>query len=543
MRRVAVMLCVAPCMLIAQVSYERLANAAAEPQNWLTYSGTYMSQRYSTLDQITPGNVARLEQKWIFQAESLQKFETTPLVLDGIMYLTQPPNDVVALDARTGRPFWIYQHRPAPNSKPCCGAVNRGLAVLGDMLFMATLDARLIAIDARNGKPLWNVKVAEADAGYAMTLAPLVVKDKVVVGVAGGEYGIRGFVAAYEARTGKEAWRFYTIPGPGEPGNETWPRDDSWQHGGGSVWITGSFDPGLNLTYWGIGNPGSDWNAAQRKGDNLYSDSVVALDADSGKLKWHFQFTPNDPYDYDAVQVPVLADAMWDGTTRQLMLWANRNGFFYALDRTNGKFLAGHPFVKVNWASGLDDRGRPVITPQAAGKPTYPGVQGGTNWYSPSYSPRTGLFYLSAWEDYGSTFVSEEATYRSGQRFLGGFPASPVPGAPNPSLRGELINTYTESAGHGSVMALDIRTGQKKWKFEMRDVTDSGILTTASDLLFAGGREGYFHALDARTGALLWKASVGGAVAAAPITYRIDGKQYVAIAAGHALFVYGLREE
>lgn len=541
-RRALLLLSLYPGILVAQVSYERLTLAVREPQNWLMYSGTYMSQRYSALDQIAPGNVKMLEQKWVFQAESLQKFETTPLVLDGIMYLTQPPNDVVALDARTGRIFWIYQYKPAPESKPCCGAVNRGLAILGDTLFMATIDARLIAIDARNGKPLWNTKVADYDTGYAMTLAPLVVKDKVVVGVAGGEYGIRGFLAAYDARTGKEAWRFYTIPAPGEPGHETWPADDSWKHGGGSVWLTGSFDPELNLTYWGIGNPGPDWNASQRKGDNLYSDSVVALDVDTGKLKWHFQFTPHDPYDYDSVQVPLLADASWDGRMRKLMLWANRNGFFYALDRTNGKFLSGHPFVKVNWASGLDDSGRPLVTPQPVGTPIYPGVQGGTNWYSPSYSPRTGLFYLSAWEDYATIFVSEGADYTPGQRYLGGRPTSPIPGSPNPGLRGAPINNWTEAAGHGSVMALDIRTGRTKWKFDMTDVTDAGILTTASDLLFTGGREGYFHALDARTGALLWKASVGGPVAAAPITYRIDGKQYVAVAAGHALFVYGLRE-
>ena len=540
--RALLLLSLYPGILAAQITYERLSLAAREPQNWLMYSGTYTSQRYSALDQIAPGNVAKLEQKWVFQAESLQKFETTPLVLDGIMYLTQPPNDVVALDARTGRIFWIYQYKPAPDSKPCCGAVNRGLAILGDTLFMATIDARLIAIDARNGKPLWITKVADHDAGYAMTLAPLVVKDKVVVGVAGGEYGIRGFLAAFDARTGKEAWRFNTIPGPGEPGHDTWPADDSWRHGGASVWVTGSFDPELNLTYWGIGNPGPDWNASQRKGDNLYSDSVVALDADTGKLKWHFQFTPNDPYDYDSVQVPLLADANWDGRMRKLMLWANRNGFFYALDRTNGKFLSGHPFVKVNWARGLDDSGRPLVTPQPPGTPVYPGVQGGTNWYSPSYSPRTGLFYVSAWEDYATIFVSEGVEYSPGQRYLGGRPTSPIPGSPNPGLRGAPINTWTEAAGHGSVMALDIRTGQKKWKFDMTDVTDAGILTTASDLLFTGGREGYFHALDARTGALLWKTSVGGPVAAAPITYRVDGKQYVAIAAGHALFVYGLRE-
>ncbi len=458
------------------------------------------------------------------------------------MYLTQPPNDVVAIDARTGRIFWLYQYRPAPDSKVCCGAVNRGLAILGDTLFMATVDARLIAIDARSGKPVWNTKVADNEAGYSMTLAPLVVKDKVIVGVAGGEYGIRGFVAAYDAKTGKEAWRFYTIPGPGEPGHDTWPAGDSWSHGGASVWVTGSYDPELNLTYWGIGNPGPDWNPSQRKGANLYSDSALALDADTGKLKWHFQFSPNDPYDYDSTQVPVLVDAQWDGSMRKLMLWANRNGFFYALDRTNGKFLSGHAFVKVTWASGLDDNGRPLVTPPAPGTPVYPGVQGGTNWYSPSYSPRTGLFYVPAWDDYASIFVRENVEYQPGQHYTGGHPASPIPGAPNPSLRGGAINNYTDATGHGSVMALDIRTGQQKWKFDMTDVTDAGILTTASDLLFTGGREGYFHALDARTGALLWKASVGGPVSAAPITYSIDGKQYVAIAAGHALFVYGLRE-
>jgi alcohol dehydrogenase (cytochrome c) len=541
MQRRALLLCLMPGFLGAQVSSDRLARTAQEPQNWLTYSGSYTSQRYSMLDRITPRNVRTLEQKWVFQAESLQKFEATPLVIDGIMYLTQAPNDVVAIDARTGRVFWIYRYKPAPDAKVCCGAVNRGLAILGDTLFMATVDARLVAIDAVNGKPLWIAKVADAGAGYSMTLAPLVIKDKVIVGVAGGEYGIRGFLAAYEARTGKEAWRFYTIPGPGEPGHETWPADDSWRHGGAPVWLTGSYDPELNLTYWGIGNPGPDWNPSQRKGANLYADSAVALDPDTGKLKWYFQFSPNDPYDYDSVQIPILADALWDGRMRKLLLWANRNGFFYALDRTNGQFLSGHPFVRMNWASGLDDSGKPMVTPQPPGTPVYPGVQGGTNWYSPSYSPRTGLFYVSAWEDYASIFVNEEIEYKPGQRYMGGFPNSPIPGAPNPGLLGGPINNYTEATGHGSVMALDIR-GQKKWKFDMTDVTDSGILTTASDLLFTGGREGYFHALDARTGALLWKVSVGGPVAAAPITYQVDGKQYVAVAAGHALFVYGLRE-
>jgi alcohol dehydrogenase (cytochrome c) len=530
-------------VLRAQVS-ERLLRAADEPQNWMTYSGTYASQRHSALNQINLSNVRNLEQQWIFQAESLEKFETTPLVVDGIMYITQAPSDALALDARTGRVFWIYRYYPSPDARPCCGSVNRGLAILGDTLFLATLDAHLVALDAKTGRPIWNTTVANASAGYAMTLAPLVVKDKVIVGVAGGEFGIRGFIAAYDVRTGREAWRFYTIPGPGEPGHDTWRGShDAWEHGGASIWTTGSYDPVLNLTYWGVGNPGPDWNPAQREGDNLYSDSVVALDADTGTLKWFFQFTPNDPYDYDSTQVPVLVDANWDGSPRKLMMWANRNGFFYVLDRATGQFLAGYPFVKVNWASGLDAKGRPIQTPQPDNAPTFPGVQGGTNWYSPSYSPRTGLFYVSAWEDYASVFVKEEQKYEEGQRFVGGRPTSPIPGGQNvPSLRRGPINVWTEEVGHGAVIAIDPRTGAKKWKFLMTDVTDSGILTTAADLLFAGGREGYFHALDARTGALLWKVSLGGQVASGPMTYQVEGKQYVSVAAGHSLFAFALRD-
>jgi alcohol dehydrogenase (cytochrome c) len=531
-----------PCSLRAQVSSERLLHATDEPQNWLTYSGNYSGQRYSPLQQVDPTNVKNLELKWVFQAQSLQKFESTPLVVDGILYLTQSPNDLVALDARTGRVFWIYHYVPSPAARPCCGIVNRGVAILGDTLFMATVDAHLVAVDAKNGHVLWNDKLAEAAAGYAMTLAPLVVKDKVIVGVAGGEYGVRGFVAAYEARTGKEAWRFNTIPPPGEPGHETWHGDD-WIHGSAAVWVTGSYDPNLNLTYWGTGNPGPDWNPEQRPGDNLYSDSVVALDPDTGKLKWYFQFTPNDPYDYDSVQVPVLVDTNWSGSPRKLMLWGNRNGFFYVLDRTTGKFLSGAPFVKVNWASGLDAKGRPILTPQPTGAPTFPGIQGGTNWYSPSYSPRTGLFYLSTWEDYATVFTGVNVEYKEGLRYTGGANTSPIPGADNPAgQRQGPINTYTEALAHGAVIALDPQTGKKKWAFEMHDVNTSGILTTASDLLFVGGREGNFQALDARSGALLWKVNLGGEIVAGPMSYQVDVKQYVAIAAGNGLFVFAPRD-
>jgi alcohol dehydrogenase (cytochrome c) len=542
-RRAALLLLLASliaCALRAQVSSERLVRAPEEPQNWLTYSGGYLSQRYSPLQQVDLANVKNLELKWVFQAQSLQKFESTPLVVDGIMYLTQPPNDVVAIDARTGAVFWVYHYNVSPAARPCCGVVNRGVAILGDSLFMATVDAHLVAIDAKNGHPLWNVKVADAAAGYALTLSPLVVKDKVLVGVAGGEFGIRGFISAYDARSGEEAWRFYTIPGPGEAGHETW--GDDWMHGGAPAWLTGSYDPDLNLVYWGTGNPGPDFNTDVRPGDNLYSDSVVALDPDTGKLKWFFQFTPNDAYDYDSVQIPVLANMNWNGSPRKVLLWGNRNGFFYVLDRTTGKFLSGYPFVKVNWARGLDDVGRPIVTPQPAGTPTYPGQQGGTNWYSPSFSPHTGLFYLSAWEDYPTIFNELPAQFKPGQRYTAGANTGPIPGGDTPggAQRGP-INTYTEAVGHGAVIAIDPHTGDKKWSFQMHDVTTSGILTTATDLLFTGGREGYFQALNARTGELLWKASLGGDIIAGPITYQVSGKQYVSVAAGRGLFDFALR--
>jgi alcohol dehydrogenase (cytochrome c) len=540
--------------LQAQVGYERLLNAAKEPGNWLLYSGGYFSQRYSSLGQITPANVKNLELKWMYQAAVAGGWQTSPLVVDGIMYLTQRPDDVVALDAKTGRVFWIYRHTLAPTQLVCCGANNRGLAILGDTLFMGTLDAHLIAIDTKSGRPVWNAQVGDSKAGYSVTLAPLVVKDKVIVGVGGGEYGIRGYVAAYDARSGKEIWRFHTIPGPGEPGFETWAPcpansetycdSEAWKHGGGSVWVTGSFDPELNLTYWGVGNAGPDWNADQRPGDNLYTDSVVALDADSGRLKWHYQFTPHDRYDYDSVQIPVLADITWNGVPLKGMIWANRNGNYYVLDRATGRFLLGRPFVKVNWSNGFDERGRPIQTPQPPGKPTWPGNQGGTNWYSPSFSPHTKLFYVSAWENYATIFAGTPVQYQEGRNFGGfaGRPYVPVPGAPAPAIRRGPINNWTEAAGTGAVLALDASTGELKWRFDMTDVTDSGILTTASDLLFTGGREGHFQALDARTGALLWKASLGAQIANAPITYQVDGKQYVATISGLSLCVFGLRE-
>lgn len=526
--------------LPAQVSFDRILNAAKEPQNWLTYSGTTMSQRHSSLTQITPQNVKNLEMQWMYQARSLEKFEATPLVVDGVMYTVQAPNDVMALDAVTGRLFWMYSYTPATTARPCCGRVNRGLAILGDTLYMGTIDAHLLAIDTKNGKPLWNVQVARPEAGYALTHAPLVVKDKVIVGTAGGEFGIRGYIAAYDAKTGKEAWRFYTIPGPGEPGHETW-QNDAWKTGGGSVWVTGSYDPDLNLTYWGIGNPGPDWNGDPRPGDNLYTDSVVALDPDTGKLKWYYQFSPHDEFDYDSVQVPVLADMDWQGRPRKVMLWANRNGLMYVLDRTTGQFLLGKPFVKVNWMDGFDEKGRPKRvpgkTPSAQGTQIFPGNQGGTNWYSPSYSARTGLFYIPSWVEYDSTYFKIPAEYKEGERYTAGAPRSLIGGSNAPAAP----LTRLEQEGYGAVRAMDPKTGAMKWEFKMADVTDAGILTTDSDLLFTGGRDGYFFALDARNGELLWKVTVGGRAQNGPMTYLVNGKQYVAFAAGNSLFSYALK--
>ena len=412
------------------VTFDRISKADKEPQNWLTYSGGFASQRYSTLNQITPENVKNLELQWIFQAKSLEKFEATSIVVDGVLYTVQAPNDVIAMDAATGRIFWTYNYTPDPDARPCCGRVNRGLAILGDTLYMGAIDAHLIAIDARNGKPLWNTTVAKASSGYALTHAPLIVRDKVIIGTAGGEYGIRGFIAAYDAKTGKEVWRFYTVAGPEDPNNKSW-GGDSWKRGGGSVWVTGSYDPDLNLTYWGIGNPGPDWNGDPRPGDNLYTNSVVALDPDTGLLKWHFQFTPHDEFDYDSVQVPVLADIPWTDTKggtkqRKMMFWANRNGVFYGIDRSSGEFLLGKPFVKVNWMNGFDEKGRPMRVPgkvpTAEGTLIQPGNQGGTNWYSPSFSPATGLFYIPAWVNYESIYVKTPQEYEEGRNYGGGVP-------------------------------------------------------------------------------------------------------------------------
>ncbi len=517
-----------------------LALTATLAQDWPMYNGSYASTHHSTLSEMRPDNIKGLQLKWVWQSNTVDRMQATPLVVDGIMYLTDPPSDAVAIDTRTGRTFWRHHYDLPAGIAPCCGRVNRGLALHKETLYMSTLDAHLIAIDAATGRRRWDVEVADYRQGYSATAAPLIVKDKVLMGPAGGELGIRGFVAAYDAQTGREVWRFRTIPEKGEPGHETW-GGDSWRHGGGSIWLTGSYDPELNLTYWGTGNPGPDWNPSLRPGDNLYTDSVVALDADTGKRKWHFQFSPNDAFDFDSVQIPVLADLKWKGKDRKAMLWGNRNGFFYVLDRATGQFLLGQPFVKQTWAVGLDEQGRPIKVPGKAPSPQgtliYPGVQGGTNWYSPSFSAATGLFYLNAWEDYSGTYYTWDQEYEAGKWYAGGSVRADLPAI----VRRE-IRTWGPEAGYGAVRAIDPATGKRVWEYRMTDVSDCGILTTGTNLLFTGNREGHFFVLDARDGKLLWTRYLGGQITSSPITWSVDGHQYVTITSGHAVFTFGLPE-
>jgi alcohol dehydrogenase (cytochrome c) len=517
---------VAAAALAGQVTPDRIRNAAREPGNWLTYSGTYDSHRYSRLDQVTAANAARLRPLWVYQARDSNKFEVSPLAVDGVLYVSEPANRVVALDGRTGRPLWEYRRSLPRDLRLCCGQVNRGLAILGGTLYVGTLDAHLVALDARNGSVKWETRVEDYQRGYSVTVAPLVVRDRVIVGVAGGEYGVRGFLDAYDAARGTRLWRFHTVPGPGEPGHDTW-KGDSWKTGGATTWVTGSYDPDLDLIYWGTGNPGPDYDGDYRLGDNLYSDSVVALEASTGKLRWHFQFTPHDVHDWDANQVPVLVDLEFRGRPRKVLLTANRNGFFYVLDRATGEFLHGKQYARQTWAKGLDDRGRPIrvpgMSPPKDGEiPVYPGVHGGTNWFSPSYSPLAKLFYVATREE-GSTFRAEDGKFVPGEWFSAG------------GIRG--INGVEPS---GAIEALDPATGERRWRFAAQAPQWSGVLSTAGGLVFSGTVEGYFVALDGSNGKVLYRFPCGGPVFGNPVTFQVSGRQHVVIAAGSGLFAFGL---
>ncbi|MCY4074212.1 MAG: PQQ-dependent dehydrogenase, methanol/ethanol family [Acidobacteria bacterium] len=508
------------------VTWERLLNAADEPQNWLMYSGTLDSQRHTRLEQVHTRNVDQLELKWAYQIPEIDRAETTPIVVDGVMFVTEAPSNVVALDAATGGRYWRYEHELPDDLRICCGRNNRGVAILGETLYMSTLDAHLVAIDARTGNLVWNREVADHQAGYSKTAAPLIVRDQVVTGIAGGEYGIRGFLDSYDPETGEQEWRAWTIPGPDHPDNRTW-SGDSWRTGGSPTWITGSYDPDLDLVYWGTGNPGPDWNGDVRLGDNLYADSALALDGETGELKWYFQFTPHDVHDWDAIQIPILGDIMYEGEMRKVMMWANRNAFYYTIDRETGEFLVGTPYAQQTWAEGLDENGRPIRVPNTAPTPegvvVSPPIGGGTNWWSPAYSPRTGLFYVNAFDGEQEYFTREEE-YVEGETYMGGGGNNVLP-----------IDHY-----QSWIRAIDPATGNIRWEYPIAPRSTSGLLSTEGDLVFGGTVDGWFFALDALTGEELWHINVGSRVHSGPMAYAVDGRQYVAVAAGNVVFAFGL---
>jgi len=515
-------LCLAAFSARAQVTPQRLLDSAKEPQNWLMYSGDYAGRRYSTLDQINTSNAASLVPKWAYQTMGTGKYESTSLVVDGVLYGTGSDDRAFALDSRSGRPIWQYQRALPPDIRPCCGRVNRGLAILGDKVFLGTLDAHVVAVDTKTGNVIWDVSTAEYAKGYSITLAPLVIKNLVIIGVSGGEYGIRGFIDAYDAATGVRKWRFYTVPGPGEPGHDTW-EGDSWKIGGAPAWITGTYDPVTNTTFWTTGNPSPSNRGEGRAGDNLYSNCLLALDPDTGKLKWHFQFTKHDEHDYDATQVPVIVD---DGD-RHLIVQANRNGFFYVIDRTNGKLISATPYGRVTWSNSKDADGVPVerkeASPTLTGVPVCPGALGATNWFSPTYDPQTKLFYVTAREQC-DIFSTAPQPYEAGHAFYGS----------------AYYPNDDSQPFWGAVRAIDPATSKIKWELKHLSPSWSGVLSTAGGLVFTGDADGNFMAVDAGSGKILWHFQCGASVYAGPMTYAIDGKQYVTIAAGTALFAFGL---
>ncbi|MGI8989799.1 MAG: PQQ-dependent dehydrogenase, methanol/ethanol family [Bryobacteraceae bacterium] len=509
------------------VSYDRLVNALKEQRNWLTYWGDYSAVRHRDLKQIDTSTVKNLRLEWLFQTGETGAFETVPLVVDGIMYFTAPHGIAFAVDARSGRQLWQYKHAFPPDRK-VAGGVNRGLAVLGDRLFMVTPDSNVVALDSKTGRLLWQAEMSPWKPGtHYASLAPLAIKDKVIVGISGGEQGVRGFIDAYDATTGKRSWRFYTIPAPGEPGSETW-MGDSGMRGGAPAWMTGTYDPKLNTLYWGVGNPGPDLYGDVRKGDNLYSCSLIALDPDTGKLKWHFQFTPHDTHDWDAAETPMLLDLDWKGRPRKLLVQANRNAFFYVLDRETGEYLMGKPFARQTWAKEIDSKGRPILMPNTEPTPEgnrqCPGLAGAANWMAPSYNPQTKLFYFAVREQC-DVFYSEPPVYVQGKAYWG-----------------SVFRGATDEKEWGMLKALDPLTGETKWDFRYFRAPWAGTLSTAGNLIFAGDEDGYLMAFDAVSGKNLWKINTGNRLVTSPITYMVDGRQYVTMPSGAAVLTFALPE-
>ena len=525
---VALLMTGAVSLLRAQdITNKDLLDGLANPSRWLTHSGDYSGARFSPLTQITPANAGQLSAQWTFQTNVVNKFEATPIVIDGVLYVTGSSNHAWAIDARTGKQIWHYQRSLPEGLKVCCGLVNRGFAVLGSRLFMTTLDAHFVALEMKSGKVIYDVEMAAVKDGFAATGAPLVVKDKVIVGIAGGEYANRGFIDAYDPATGTRAWRFYTIPEPGEKGSETW-KGEIWARGGGPTWLTGTYDPALNLLYWGTGNPNPDWDGTSRPGDNLYTGSLVALDPDTGTLKWHYQYTPHDTHDWDANEVPVLADLMIRDRPRKVVIMANRNGFFYVNDRITGEFLIGKPFVNTTWAKEIGSDGRPRVLPDTdptpAGTTACPDWYGGTNFMSPSYDAKRNLFFVTA----------RETCARFIQR-----PTAPTAGLGDRTMGGT-VALVADPPRYGALRAIDPTTGERKWEIAYKDAGWAGVLATAGGVVFSADHEGNFFAADSMTGRKLYSFQTGAAIYAPPTSYQLDGRQYVVMPSGTNLTAFAL---
>lgn len=511
------------------VTYDEILHSAGHPENWITYGGNYASQRFSELKQVNAENVSNLKMQWVYQLRQSGIFESSPLVVDGMMYVTEPPTTVTALDVRTGRPVWRWTAK-LPQHLLTIGLfpTNRGVAILGDAIYVATIDAHLVALDAKTGAERWSVEIGNNADAVAITQAPLAINGKIIVGMGGGEGGLRGYIDAYDAKDGKRLWRLYTIPSAGEPGVETW-EGDSWKYGGGTTWNTGSYDPETNTLFWGTGNPAPDWNGDARKGDNLYSCSLLAIDADTGKMKWYFQFSPHETHDWDSSEPPILFDAVIEGKKRKIVAQANRNAFYYLLDRETGKFITGQAYAKETWAKGLDEKGRPIelpnIDPTPQGNLIYPSITGSVNWTSSSYSPLTGLFYVNTREQGAYYYKGHPTISPHNPADIGGGGGQKVVGGDD---------------AYSAVRALEATTGERKWQFKMVGDSWTGTLVTAGNLVFCADAEGNFFALDAKTGKPLWHIPLGNSVRANPITYSVDGKQYVEAAAGNSIFVFSL---
>jgi alcohol dehydrogenase (cytochrome c) len=497
--------------------------------DWPSYNGGPDGSRYSTLMQIDRSNVERVAPKWMFTLPNTSRLQVTPVVVGGVMYVTSA-NECWAIDAGSGREIWRYGR---PRTKGlignAAGGVNRGVGVAGDRLFMVTDHAHVIALDRHTGALLWDTEMADWRQNYNATGAPLPVGNLVITGTSGGDEGVRGFVAAYDQATGKEVWRFWTVPAPGERGSETW-QGKGIAHPGGSTWMTGAYDPQLDTVYWTVGNPGPDLYGDDRLGDNLYTDSVVALDAKTGALKWHFQFTPHDVWDYDAQEPTALVDTTWQGKPRKLLVQANRNGFLYVIDRMTGEFLSGAAFIRnITWASGLDPRGRPVrvpgMEPSPDGKRVCPSLDGATNWYSSSFNPLTNLYYVQT-NDKCGIFTRTDQEWAAGRGFMGGS-FRQAPNEPAQRL----------------LRAIDIRTSKVVWEVPQTGNVNSwgGVLSTAGRVVFFGDDSGAFAAVDAENGRRLWSFQTSQLWKASPMTYVFDNQQYVAVAAGSTIIAFALR--